>query len=381
MQKKKILILTYTDIANDAIVQKQINWLYNDYDLHVVCSKPNNIQGVEYIGYPAKGFLKRNVRNLLLGLGLYGLYAYNRGHNKLTALLSGKGFDLIIVHHLKLLPLAFNIKPNSKILLYAHEYYMNMYDHSLYWRLFIKKYYLRLAEKYLPECDRIITVNESIKDLYEKNYMVKSDYIYNSVEYELMTPSSVDPCNIRILHHGLASTSRKPELMIELMKYLNPRFTLTIIFQTNSIINDIYIRKLKKMAAGNPRIIFKELVPFNQIVKMGNDYDIGLFFMPPTTLNEEYSLGHKVFQYIQSRLMLVVSPLPEMKKIVEKYNLGIVSEDYDLKKLAEKINALSIEKIMFFKKQSDLHAKELGCESGKNKFLDIVTSVIEGNHN
>jgi hypothetical protein len=114
---------------------------------------------------------------------------------------------------------------------------------------------------------------------------------------------------------------------------------------------------------------------------MGNDYDIGLFFMPPTTLNEEFSLGNKVFQYVQSRLMLVVSPLPEMKKIVEKYNLGIVSEDYDIRKLAERINALSIEKIMFYKKQSDLHAKELGCESGKNKFLDIVESVIAGNDN
>jgi glycosyltransferase involved in cell wall biosynthesis len=379
MKKKKILLFTYTDLSADPIVIKQINWLAGSYDLCVVCSKPNNIEGVTYIKYPAEGFLKRNTRNLFLLLRLYRLYEKRQGNRELIAELSGKGFDLVIVHHLKLLPLVFNIVPKAKVLFYAHEYYMNMYDHSLYWRVFIKKYFNWLAGKYLHLCNYTITVNESIKDMYEKRYGIKCDYIHNAVEYEDIMPSKTDPGNIKIVHHGLASTSRKPELMIELMKYLAPKFSLTLIFQTNSVVNDLYIRKIRKAASVNNRIIFRNRVPYNEVAKMGNEYDIGLFFMPPTTINVEYSLGHKIFQYIQSRLMLVVSPLPEMKKIVENYGLGIVSDDYDVKKLAERLNKLTPEEIMQYKNHSNLYAKELSCQPGKEKFLAITAGLISGN--
>jgi hypothetical protein len=109
---------------------------------------------------------------------------------------------------------------------------------------------------------------------------------------------------------------------------------------------------------------------------MGNKYDIGLFFMPPTTLNEKYSLGHKITQYIQSRLMLIVSPLPEMKKLVEKYQLGISSEDYDVEKLARKMNSLSANEITFYKNQSHIHAEELASEPWRVKFLKIVDRIV-----
>lgn len=62
MSSKKILIFTYTDITRDPIVLNQIKWLSPVYDLYVVCSKPNNLAGVNFIKYPSQKFLRKNLR-------------------------------------------------------------------------------------------------------------------------------------------------------------------------------------------------------------------------------------------------------------------------------------------------------------------------------
>jgi len=377
MDKKKILLFTYTDVNYDPIVIHQIDWLKDKYDVSLVGLTPGKTADLKFYKYPSSGFVARNINSLLLALGLYVRYTWNKGHRKLVNELSGVKYDIIIVHHIKLIPVALKISPSSKVILFAHEYYTHMYDDSLWWRLLFQKYFLWLSKKYIPLCAATITVNESIKDLYEADYGIKADYIHNTTKYHALAPTKVDPKEIKIIHHGLASSSRRLELMIELMKYLDDRFTLTLILQSNSIVNEHYIKKLKKLASGNPRIKYASLVPYDEIAAMGNKYDIGLFFMPPTTLNEKFSLGHKVSQYIQSRLMLVVSPLPEMKKLVEKYNLGFCSEDYDAEKLARKLNALSADEIMYYKNQSHIHAEDLGSEPWRIKFLNIIEKILK----
>ena len=114
----------------------------------------------------------------------------------------------------------------------------------------------------------------------------------------------------------------------------------------------------------------------NKIVEFGNSFDIGLFFMPPSNLNEEYSLGNKIFQYIQSRLALAISPLPEMKNLVDTYNLGIVSDNFDPKSLAKKLNELTVQKIQYYKKQSHKHARELSSSKNKEQFLKIISDLM-----
>lgn len=377
MNKPKILILTYTDLNRDPIVLKQIRWLHGDYNLHVVCSKSKDENGVIYHYITNSGFLKRNLPLIYLKLGFYRKYTWNKTRKKLASELSPLEFDLIIVHHLNLLPLALELKVRAGVIFYAHEYYINMYDHSFLWRFFIKKYFKWLADNYIHRCDYLITVNESIKNLYEEEYKIKSDFIQNRVAFENLKPKPINPDCIRIIHHGLAGTNRRLELLIELVKHLDSRFTLTLILQSNGIINDFYIWKLKLLAWGNKRIIFKQLVPIQDVARMGNDYDIGLFFMPPTTLNIKFNLSNKVFQYIQSRLMLVVSPLPEIERIVKEYNLGIVSESFDPVLLARTMNSLIPEEIFYYKNQSHLCAPALGVEPEKEKLLSIVSNIIK----
>jgi hypothetical protein len=123
-------------------------------------------------------------------------------------------------------------------------------------------------------------------------------------------------------------------------------------------------------------VIFQEPVAGHEVIEHGNRYDIGLFFMPPSNFNEEYSLANKVFQFVQSRLMLAVSPLPEMGRFVEEHGLGIVASDHSPRAMARQLNALTAPEIAAFKSASHRKARELSSEANRRKLLALVEALL-----
>ena len=59
-------------------------------------------------------------------------------------------------------------------------------------------------------------------------------------------------------------------------------------------------------------------------------------------LNYRYALPNKLFDYIHAEIPVVVSNLPEMKKIVAQYSVGKILEERSSEKLASLL--LSIDK-------------------------------------
>jgi hypothetical protein len=375
---KKILIFGYHDINRDPRSLRQVKWLSDKFTVDYVCNIPNPHLNATFVKLNAdNSFILSKIRMLYLLCGMYKFYLWTKQNRLVLENLKMREYDLIIVHHIKLLPIVEKLQTRGKVILDAHEYYTEVYSESFVWRTFMKSYYWWLSVNYLKVCDLIIAVNQSMAVRYEKDFGIKSDYITNAVDYEDFFPRPVDYKHIKLIHHGLASPSRKIELMIEMMKHTDKRFTLDLVIVEISKFSRIYVNKLKRLAASDERIRFLQPVPMKEVVRFGNAYDIGLFMMPPTNYNEEYSLANKVFQFVQSRLMLAFSPLPEMKKVVLENNLGVVSPDFNPKSLAEELNKLSAKEVYEFKKRSHEMAWKLSSESNRIKFLDIVTDILK----
>jgi len=379
--EKRILIFAYGDMNRNPRPRRQLEWLMNRFEVEYIGNIANPDLSAHFIEHKTKVGLISKYRLFLLKLRLYNVYIWDQCNRALASQLMDRTYDIILVHHIKLLPIVFRFGRNAKIIFDAHEYYTEMYNDSPIWNFFMKDFYTWISENYLKKCNLTIAVNESMQHLYERNFHIPATFITSASNYVALQPSHVDPNNIKIIHHGLASVSRKLELMIEIAKYLDDRFTLTIILFEINYTSRRYVKKLKKLAKENKRVIFLEVMPQNELINNCNAYDIGLFFMPPSNMNEEFSLANKFFQYVQSRLALAVSPLPEMKRLVEKYDLGIVGHNYDPKAMAEKLNRLTPEKIMYYKTRCNESAKELSSESNKDKFRKIVADVLRQEEN
>lgn len=70
-------------------------------------------------------------------------------------------------------------------------------------------------------------------------------------------------------------------------------------------------------------------------------------------------MPNKFFEYIQSRLAVLIPPIEQLQGFGDKYNNIVVAKDFAIKSLADSLNVLSSEEIMALKIRSHRAAKEL----------------------
>ena len=176
-----------------------------------------------------------------------------------------------------------------------------------------------------------------------------------------------------MIYHGAVHPSRKTKDMISLMDHLDDRFHLDLMLVKN---NSRYFRKLCELVKTHPRVSLRDPVPMPDIPERINEYDIGLFLLSPETFSYRMALPNKLFEFIQGRLAVAIWPSPEMAKVVNEYNCGIVSEDFTVESMARKLNALSTDDIVEYKMNSHKAAGYLCAEKNKDMLLNIVEKLL-----
>ncbi len=277
-----------------------------------------------------------------------------------------KKYDFIIVEDLFLLPLAFKIKENAKIIFDVREYYPKQLEVSFFFRTFEQKERYRLCKLYLPQCDFLFTVSKGLALEYKKEFNIEMQ-ILMSAPYKkehLITKNN----KIRLVHHGVANWNRKIENMIYVFNKLDENYTLDFYLTGDQN----YINKLINISSSNERITFNEPVHLNEITTTINKYDIGFFYVEPTTFNLLHCLPNKFFEFIQANLMIAIGPSPDMMGLVKKYNCGVIADEFAIDSMTKILNDLTFEKVQEFKFNSSKAAEELCFEFESQKLINIL---------
>ena len=378
---KKILILAYSDLNHDARVARQIDFLSERYQLTVACfdSPKDWRQEVFRIKRIKPSIFQKALGSVFLLTGLFkAAYKVIYDFPILRRQFESRTFDLIIANDIESLPLAFKIKKTEKILFDAHEFAPRHFEDKLVWRIFFQRFNKYLCRKYLPIVDQMITVGSGLANEYAAHYPVKPIVVTNANYYSDHTPTPVNEKKIRLIHHGAANPSRQLEIMIEMMNYLDDRFTLDLMLLTPSIANKktrSYLDSLKKLIKDNPRITIVPPVKSSEVVNFIHPYDMGIFLLPPINFNYANTLPNKLFDFIQARLAIGIGPTPEMARLVNTHHLGVVADDFTPQSLAQKINSLTATQISFFKINSEKAARELSAEKNKVILNDLVSDL------
>jgi hypothetical protein len=373
-----IAVISFSNLKNDPRVNRQIRFLSEDYKLVTIGLGDPEIHGVTYIngrGKIIKSYFNQAKSLLRLLLRLYDDYYFCKNDIiHCLNILQSIQFDLIIANDIDTLPLSLAI--GKKVIFDAHEYSPLEFEERLLFRLIRKPFVTYLCNKYIPKVTRMITVCESISNVYHIDTNVEATIITNAPDYEELKPNLLtDRAKIRLIHHGGANPSRKIENMIDMMNYLDNRFELNLILTGNLT---TYIDKLKTISANNPNIHFLTPVPMRDIVKYINQFDIGVYILEPNSFNNLYALPNKLFEFIQARLAIAIAPSPEMAKIVKEQDCGVVSEDFSPQSMAKSLMQLDIQKINYYKQRSHEAAYELSAQKNKEILLKLVESVLQG---
>ena len=378
---KKVLVLVFSNLRHDARVMRQVHWLRKNFAVTVVCFDADPVPGVTVIKIRQTKLtpIRKAVLALTLLLRRYRtayklLHAYHHLPETLR-----DSFDLVVANDIDTLPLAFELKGNAAVLFDAHEYAPRHFENNRVWRTFFQPFYVHLCRTYIPRTSAMLTVGQGLADEYHKHFGVRPVIITNAARYNDIAPSPVKPDAIRLVYHGIANPSRQLELLLEMMKHLDERFSLDMFLMVSDFASGRtrhYIETFKATAEANPRVSVRPPVSSDEVVATVNAFDIGVFLLPPVNFNYANTLPNKLFDFIQARLGVAIGPTPEMAAIVNSYDNGVVSDDFSPRHLAEKLNALTEEDIVRFKANSARAAADLNAEKNEVLFDAVVNDIL-----
>lgn len=367
------MILAYTDLKRDPRPYRQIEFLKKDFEVHTAGISAS---GMEYQFHllEKRSFVNELINLPLLIFRLFDLFYWDKLKEKFYREIKKFSFDLVIAHEIRLVPLALKIAGRAPVILDAHEYSPLNFDDDPFWRFFYKNYFQYLCSRFIPKVQKMVTVSEGILEEYKRKFHIEPVLITNACQFIDLKPIPVGS-KIKLLHHGIVSGSRSLNAMIDMMAHLNNDFELYLILIYGNSTQHHWKRLVKK-ASKDSRIFFLNPVPREKLVEYSNQFDIGLAFFPPNNFNLKYALPNKFFEYIQSRLLVLVGPDSEMSPLVRKYQIGVVTKEWTPKSMAESLLKLNKDDINRLKSSTDIAAKDLVSEKQMKVFRGIIEELI-----
>ncbi len=355
------LVLCMADPAGNPRPHRMLRCLARDFQVHLVSTAAASRPGVmcDQLSPTPRSPRHRLARILRLAARRYDRLVWTSDLRALVAKHRAMDHAFITVHELRLLPFALAVRGSGRVLFDAREYYPRHYEDVWWWRLLYQPFNQALCREYLPRADHVVTVCRGLADEYERTLGVHCELLPSYPAPVAAEPHPVDPARIRLVHHGLASASRRLESMIEMMDFLPDRFALDLMLMPSG---DRYLARLRALCASRPRVRLLPPVPFAQLVPVTNAYDIGVFLVPPANFNLRFALPNKLFEFVQARLMVAIGPSPEMARVVREHDLGVVAADFRPATLAAALSALSPADIARYKQNAHRAAAALNSD-------------------
>lgn len=319
---------------------------------------------------------------LLFGKGALFYAEYNI---RLLIYLLGKKFNLLISNDLDTLPAnftAFRLKNlfhsgarHVHLIHDCHEYFRGVPELS--GRTGVTRFWKFLEDLFFPCLKFVIAVNESVARLYHNEYGNEIAVIRNvPFRKELRVSENVNKLGIpdghrMILYQGAVNIGRGLEEAIMAMNFLKTKAVL-VIAGSGDILEEL--RKLAERESLQDRVIFTGQIPFQDLDQYTCLADIGLSIEKDISINYRYCLPNKFLDYIQACVPVLVSPFPEMKMIVERYQIGEFLTSHEPTVLAAQLDRMLDDenKLKQFRSNLTVAAAELNWEAEEPRLMALL---------
>lgn len=246
--------------------------------------------------------------------------------------------DVVYANDMDTLPaawLAARIR-RKKIVYDSHELWTEIPE--LVRRPRTRAIWLWLEKRLVPKVDLAFTVNQSIADIYQDLYHIKVTAFRNLPVRLHQRLERTAPGHL-LWYQGALNEGRGLELMIRSMQHLPAEYRLGIAGEgpmkgeLSDMVQDL---GLQNRVTLHGHISIENLPSYTQKAALG------------LSLEEAYSKSYqlatpnKLFDYMQSGIPVLVSSLPEMKRIVTDNGVGevLAEEEREPEEVAKRIRAI-----------------------------------------
>ncbi|MCY4002076.1 MAG: glycosyltransferase [Bacteroidetes bacterium] len=185
-----------------------------------------------------------------------------------------------------------------------------------------------VMRRFIVDADCVFSVSQSIADHLKKHYQLDTVHLMHNVPDPCISHSTPslrqrldvpDHLNI-ILHQGNLQAHRGCSMMVESMRHINNGVLVfmgqgPLRMETKHLVNDLNLES---------KVRFLDPVPPDQLLGVTSTADLGLTFLEDSCLNHRYALPNKLFEYLTAGIPVISSDLPEITRIIKRFNVGCV---------------------------------------------------------
>lgn len=374
MQKILVLAIDITIDKTSSRILKQCKSLQDHGCEVLVLSKKNKDQLVHEVIYGVSIqriplFMKRFPSNFIFHFfKFFEMYFKIKNLNISCDVIDGHAlYSLLIGYWLKK-------KNHAKLIFNAHE----LETEYTGLKGFNKRIHKFLEKRLINKCDAVITVSKSIEEWYRNEYTIDNvSCIFNAPSYTddfdfnnnyFREYFNISSESIIFLYQGGLEAARGIELLIDCFKILPSKYV--VIFMGYGSLSDY----IKLEAKNTNNIFYHDAVSMTELKNVTSSADYGMSLIAPVSLNEEYCMPNKLFEYIMYGVPVIGFNTKDQAEFIRQHNVGYVLENYDINSLKELILSIDFKNHSYLKENVRKIRKDISWDSMEKQLLSIYAA-------
>ena len=358
--KKKVLITFLGNINYDTRCKN----LFDTFN--------TNGYEVEFLGFDwlTKGFVEEqgDISIIKLKKGLFPISFYLKFIWNIKLKLITNRSSIIFAEDIYTLPFAviFSKLKHATVYYDSRElfgYLAGLKDKKL------KQSFWKLVEKFfINKADYVMVTGKLDGEFLSKEYKIKNlillrnfpRYYKPEKKIDLHSHLQIEKSKKIILYQGVLLKGRGIEKVFEVLKEL-PEYVFVI---AGSGEFEDYYKRLSEEMKLNEQVYFLGKLTQEELPKVTAAADVGIALIENLSTSYYYALPNKLFEYIMAEVPVIVSNLPQMKEVIEKYDVGFAVDTDNRDELIIAIKKLFKDKSLYESKKQNcrIASQELNWE-------------------
>lgn len=330
MKKKAVITFLGNALFDTRVMNLYSSLKERDIDVTVVC-----------FDYRRSGVTSDNkdFRIYSIPKGGNSLFFYVKFALLLTANLTVKKYDYYFAEDIFTLPFSqlFAGLYNSKLIYDSRELYPFLA--GLRKKSTNQKIISYLERRYIYKADNVMVTGEMDGEFLSEYYNLKNILLLRNLPKRV---KKTEPVNLRkdlnipakdllIVYQGVLLEGRGIEILIKAVKHFDDVHLIILgDGEFKSKFESLAIELNVEM-----RVHFLGMLTQDKLLNYTAAADLGAALIENLSKSYYFALPNKLFEYIMAEVPVVVSNLPQMKKVVEDYKVGFVMMEWEVEALVE----------------------------------------------
>jgi len=197
-------------------------------------------------------------------------------------------------------------------------------------------------------------------------------YYKPKLKLDLHSHLQIDKSKKIILYQGVLLKGRGIEKVFSVLNELPDNFFLIV----GGGEYEEHYQNLAEQMNLTDQVFFLGKLTQEDLPQLTTSVDIGVSLIENLSTSYYYALPNKLFEYIMAEIPVIVSNLPQMKEIVDKYDVGYAVEFENKDELISAIKKLTEDNNLYASKKQNcrIASQELNWEKRLPAFLRLYNS-------